>query len=517
MRKLVFGILALTSLSTIGYSQIKVKIPKMGGDNKSGKNDTKSSNNSSNTSTAASDGAYKVNDKVSIEENGKWYPGYIMEVKGDQYKIHYDGYDPKYDTWVGTSRLKPLGGSTSTASTNNTTKTNTAAADGTYKVGDIVEFLYGDNWMEGEVVTEISSAGRYSVKYGTNTTWVYPKEMKPTNKANANIAREKEAEQKKKDEEAKAKQDAADQIGVVEGEKYQQWRKDVEFADIAVGQLCYYLDKAPSSSPGFVAKDLPENMKKLEQLEKIMKEKYPNAKSANFISRFSSQYTQQPGLYREVYEQRKELAKRALAYDIGRKLEGIWPYEKEIVALKEYDGIRGTLLCKTYLEYAYMPGVFDKMKTEVRKEYEPAYKAAGLEFKDEEVFAQQIKRNAEVKKIAEEMIGQYTLVNYKAIANKHIKDAEAAALGAFKLDHPEATVVYVGCTSDYVVSYDTNWDPPKNLGSGLGLVILCKVTGVPYLVAYSCSIDKKYVGAGKYGPPYLNSNGFYFWGLVNNN
>ncbi|MCD6066776.1 MAG: hypothetical protein K0S33_1602 [Bacteroidetes bacterium] len=499
--------LSLTAFSAL--AQLKIKVPNIGGnDNKSNK-----SSNSSNSSSGAS-GSYTVNDKVSIEENGKWYPGYIMEVKGDQYKIHYDGYDPKYDTWVGTSRLKAVGGNTSAASANNTAKTPTAAA-GTYNKGDIVDFLYRDTWVEGEVVSEISAAGRYQVKYGTLYEYVYPKDIKPTDKPNANIGREKIAEQKKKDDEAKAKQEAEDAIGTVEGDLYKQWYKDVEFAGDAVGQLCYYLDKAPSTAPGFNATLLPATMKTLEQLEKVMKEKYPNAKSAKHVNRFSTHYTQQPGLYREVYEERKELAKRALAYDIGRKLKGVWTYEGEAKALKTYDAIRGTLLCRTYLEYAYLPGTFSKMKENIKKEYEPAYKAAGIEFKDEEVFAEQIKQNAETKKITEEMIGQYSLANYKTIAKYHDKEAEAEALSAFKTDCPGATPVYVGCTTEYVISYDNNWSPPKNLGKGLGLVVLAKVTGVPYLVAYSCTIDKDYKGGGNYGPAYLTANGFYFWGLVN--
>ncbi|MDP2388247.1 MAG: hypothetical protein Q8M29_17870 [Bacteroidota bacterium] len=201
MRKLIFGILALTSLSTISYGQIKLKIPKVGNDNKSSKNDAKSSSNSSATSTAASsDGAYKINDKVSIEENGKWYPGYIMEVKGDQYKIHYDGYDPKYDTWVTTARLKSLAGSTGSAAANTNVSSN-----GQFKPGDMVEFTYGGEQIIGEITSELSSAGRYSVKHGTNSSWLYPKELKATNQANANIERNKLAEQKKKEEEAAAK------------------------------------------------------------------------------------------------------------------------------------------------------------------------------------------------------------------------------------------------------------------------------------------------------------------------
>ncbi|MEO6305431.1 MAG: hypothetical protein ABIP51_19875, partial [Bacteroidia bacterium] len=182
---------------------------------------------------------YKSNDKVSIEENGKWYPGYIMEVNGEKYKIHYDGYDPKYDTWVTTARLKSLGGSSQVT----TSSANKASANGTYNTGDIVEYLYRDTWVEAEITSPISSAGRYQVHFsGSLYEYAYPKELRPTNKPSANIEREKLAEQKKKDDEAKAKKDSEDAVGVIEGELYKQFMADVAFADAAVGELCYYLD-----------------------------------------------------------------------------------------------------------------------------------------------------------------------------------------------------------------------------------------------------------------------------------
>ena len=199
MKKIAIGVLILTSLSTLSNAQIKVKLPKVGNDNKSSKNDDKKG---SNTTTASADGTYKVNDKVSIEENGKWYPGYIMEVKGEQYKIHYDNYDSKYDTWVGTSRLKPLSGSANTISTASSSSTN---SKGGFKMGDMVEFEYGGQIVTGEITSELSSAGRQSVKHGTNSTWMYPKDLKATNLPNANIAREKEAEEKRKADELAAK------------------------------------------------------------------------------------------------------------------------------------------------------------------------------------------------------------------------------------------------------------------------------------------------------------------------
>ena len=507
------SLLALAFASYTSNAQIKIKVPKMGGGKDNSSNTSNNSSSNTNNTSNTSQTTYKVNDKVSIEENGKWYPGYIMEVKGDQFKIHYDGYDPKYDTYVTTASLKPLGGT-------NTAATTTAAtpAAGTYAQGQIVEVFDGTNWSEGEVF-QVGGSGRYQVLQGTLYNWYYPKDMRPTNKDNANVERDKLAAQKKKDDEAKAKQDSEDQVGVIEGDKYQQWSKDVEFANDAVGQLCYYLDKAPSSSPGFDPQALPQTMKTLEQLEKVMKEKYPNAKSAKWVNRFNTQYTQQPGLYREVYEQRVTLAKRALEYSIGRRLQDIalYPFEPEAKKLRDYaeNSLYAKLMCNTYLGWAYFPKTFEKAKDVIRREFKGAYIAAGIEFKEEEVFATLNKQVAEVKKITDENIALYTLDNFKATTKFHDKEAEAEALKTLKLDYPEATPVYYGCHSDYVIAYDNNWAPPKNLGKGLGVTILAKVPGIPYLVAYSCNIDKDYKGDGTYGPAHISNNGFTFWGLVN--
>lgn len=51
-------------------------------------------------------GAWKAGDKVMVEENGKWYPSTVLQVRPGEWFIHYDGYDAKYDLWVGASRIK---------------------------------------------------------------------------------------------------------------------------------------------------------------------------------------------------------------------------------------------------------------------------------------------------------------------------------------------------------------------------------------------------------------------------
>ncbi|MES2837838.1 MAG: hypothetical protein V4667_09970 [Bacteroidota bacterium] len=187
--KITLLILVLSVISV--QAQIKIKVPAVKIENKQEKSQPeKAKSSSSNSSTtSSSEAAYKVNDKVSIEENAKWYPGYIMEVNGDKYKIHYDGYDPKYDTWVTTARLKSLGGSNSSSTSSSTTSTSSASS-GTFRVGDLVEYFYRDKWVDAEVVSPISSAGRYQVKFSESMyEYAYPKELKATSKKNAEDTR----------------------------------------------------------------------------------------------------------------------------------------------------------------------------------------------------------------------------------------------------------------------------------------------------------------------------------------
>src|ERR1700741_1060948 len=38
--------------------------------------------------------------------DNQWYDATIKEVKDTSYFIHYSGYDPQYDEWIGRSRMK---------------------------------------------------------------------------------------------------------------------------------------------------------------------------------------------------------------------------------------------------------------------------------------------------------------------------------------------------------------------------------------------------------------------------
>ena len=51
-------------------------------------------------------GDYEVGQSVEILWKGTWYPGRILDIKGNQYKITYTGYNSSWDEWVETARLR---------------------------------------------------------------------------------------------------------------------------------------------------------------------------------------------------------------------------------------------------------------------------------------------------------------------------------------------------------------------------------------------------------------------------
>ena len=50
--------------------------------------------------------SYTKGTKVQIKWENSWYKGSIIDVKGDEYKVTYDGYASSWDEWVKADRLK---------------------------------------------------------------------------------------------------------------------------------------------------------------------------------------------------------------------------------------------------------------------------------------------------------------------------------------------------------------------------------------------------------------------------
>jgi hypothetical protein len=308
---------------------------------------------------------------------------------------------------------------------------------------------------------------------------------------------------------------------VIEKEKYKAFMTDCAFAVDAVGQLCYYLDEHPSEAPGFHPDKLRETLQTLEKLDKLIKEKYPLAISASTVNRTRDYYSNQPGVYREVAEQRIDLAKKALADVLHSEMtNALRDFDTEFKNLKSSDmnKTRATMWCNTYVEWAYWPEYYSAYKNSIKKKFDKAYSNAGIEFSEKDVFEKQDKQLDQVKKYIGENISSYPLATKKGRCSLVDKEAEAVVLKSFKAYYPGATVVHFGCMGDYIVAKDKSYVPPRTTGEGKTGIVIARVPGISYLVSYNVGIEKRFAG-GKFGPVYLfgNGNPFTFDGLVNGN
>jgi hypothetical protein len=120
--------------------------------------------------SAVAAGNWQPDDKVEVEENGTWYPSTVLKAGDGKWFIHYDGYDPKYDLWVGPDRVRAISG---------------PKASGDLKVGDSVKVWHNGNgqfaWMPG-VIKDIKD-GKFQIWYGGsryNLWWFEAKAIQGT-------------------------------------------------------------------------------------------------------------------------------------------------------------------------------------------------------------------------------------------------------------------------------------------------------------------------------------------------
>lgn len=57
---------------------------------------------------SATIGKWPKGSRVLVKEGIKWYPATVLDTRTGEWYIHYDGYDNKYDLWVGEARIKEL-------------------------------------------------------------------------------------------------------------------------------------------------------------------------------------------------------------------------------------------------------------------------------------------------------------------------------------------------------------------------------------------------------------------------
>ncbi len=125
---------------------------------------------------------YRVGEHVMVEWDGKDYPAYIIDQKGrTRYRVHFDGYDSRWDDNVGLDRIKgrvkgpvtppPPPAKVARAAGINPKTSNSAEPVSPYKVGDRVHVSWrGSNY--NATVIQVISPTRFRVHYtGYDTAW----------------------------------------------------------------------------------------------------------------------------------------------------------------------------------------------------------------------------------------------------------------------------------------------------------------------------------------------------------
>jgi hypothetical protein len=52
---------------------------------------------------------YRACQKVQVEWGGTWWAAEVLQVRGNQYYIHYTGWSNSWDEWVAECRVRPCG------------------------------------------------------------------------------------------------------------------------------------------------------------------------------------------------------------------------------------------------------------------------------------------------------------------------------------------------------------------------------------------------------------------------
>jgi hypothetical protein len=113
----------------------------------------------------AKEGPWKVGDYVqALDREGIWYGARVVEVRPGGWKVHYPGWDPKWDEWVDKSRIRPI-------------------SQGKLEVGKRyeVEWRKGE-WFEATVMRGLDDYFwyvHYSGEAGDDDEWVTADRVRP--------------------------------------------------------------------------------------------------------------------------------------------------------------------------------------------------------------------------------------------------------------------------------------------------------------------------------------------------
>jgi hypothetical protein len=127
---------------------------------------------------------YAKGQAVDIHWGSSWWPGSVLEIDGNKYRAHYEGYGSGSDEWLLADRLRPRAADDFQAlfaadaaaeadaapKTDAASATNAADPNATYSAGDAVDILWNSSWWAGRIKKK--DGKRYRIGYdGYGTQW----------------------------------------------------------------------------------------------------------------------------------------------------------------------------------------------------------------------------------------------------------------------------------------------------------------------------------------------------------
>jgi len=350
-------------------SQVVEKEVKTGGET-SLKVDDKTAGTKTEVS-AGGGAAFKVGDKVEgMQKNRNWYPVDILKVEADRYFVHWQGFDKKNDTWIEADKVRAVVSTKTTATKESGKTASSGAEDFPFKVGDTVD-VFDRAWPTwvGATVLEIipdKLAWRKNHTYRVNEivsgtefyassnpiqirAYTGPVLFNYTGKdfklwqyveVGALVAQIEDI----KDGKFKITYNGREEWYAFDAEEV---RNDIRTAAVAaakvqheaffnecgkyaqsVAALCRLykpgMELYQQGLPVARRDEIPAIIKDLDQLDAIIKSKYPNIQDVKQkLTIDQDELSKHPGTWREICEHRKELALKLVEKEVKDEIDAI--------------------------------------------------------------------------------------------------------------------------------------------------------------------------------------------------
>ncbi len=128
-------IVALTLVVQVTFAQIRVNVPNGNSRDKKEKHEE----------TSSSDCDFQKGEKVEVYDpiEKKWFASDILKTETNQWYIHYEGYDSKWDTWAKCDFIRRIGTTKAIPSTNSQTQNESQSISSSQSVPIIPTVIPG--------------------------------------------------------------------------------------------------------------------------------------------------------------------------------------------------------------------------------------------------------------------------------------------------------------------------------------------------------------------------------------